>query len=83
MIGSLGFDGAAGNASRSLIRNRSQLKHRFTLTRAIHDRMPVIFDPRDVDRRLTGEIGPDALKPAQDDALRLLKVMSRWRRRGR
>jgi hypothetical protein len=26
MIGSLAFDGAAGNASRSLIRNRSQLK---------------------------------------------------------
>ena len=48
-----------------------------TLTRAIHDRMPAIFDPRDVNRWLTGEIGADALKPAPDDALRMWPVSRR------
>jgi putative SOS response-associated peptidase YedK len=53
-----------------------------TLTRAIHDRMPVIFDPRDVDRWLAGEIGADALKPAPDDALRIWPVSRRVNRTG-
>ena len=51
-----------------------------TLTRAIDDRMPVIFDPRDVDRWLTVEIGADALKPAPDDALRMRPVSRRVNR---
>ncbi len=44
--------------------------------------MPVIFDPRDVDRWLTGEIGADALKPAPDDALRMWAVSRRVNKTG-
>ena len=50
------------------------------LTRAIHDRMPVIFDQHDVDRWLTGKIGADALQPAPNDALRMWPVSRRVNR---
>ena len=44
--------------------------------------LPVIFDRRDVDRWLTGEIGADALKPAPEDALRMWPVSRRVNRTG-
>ena len=35
-----------------------------------HDRMPVLLSPEDFDRWLNGTIGPEALKPAAESALR-------------
>jgi putative SOS response-associated peptidase YedK len=40
-------------------------------TRAIHDRMPVVFAEPDLEPWLTGAAGPELLLPAPSEALRL------------
>src|SRR5215831_15605236 len=41
------------------------------LTRAIHDRMPVVLDKADVGRWLSGAAGTEVLRPAGGDSLRI------------
>jgi putative SOS response-associated peptidase YedK len=52
------------------------------LTRAIHDRMPVLIEPRDFGPWLSGEAGTELLRSAPDDALRLWPVSKRVNRTG-
>ena len=47
-----------------------------------HDRMPVLLGPEDFDGWLDGSFGPDALKPAAEEALREWIVSSRVNRTG-
>jgi putative SOS response-associated peptidase YedK len=47
-----------------------------------HDRMPVLLEAKDVDAWLGGSLGPDALKPAAEAALREWKVSPRLNRAG-
>ncbi len=52
------------------------------LTRIIHNRMPAILDPNDIDRWLACELGADALKPAPEDVLRMWPVSRRVNKTG-
>ena len=52
------------------------------LTRAIHDRMPVLIEPKDFGPWLSGEAGPELLRPAPDNHLRLWPVSKRVNRTG-
>ncbi len=47
-----------------------------------HDRMPVLLAEADFDGWLSGELGPDALKPAAESALREWVVSKRVNRTG-
>ncbi len=47
-----------------------------------HDRMPVLLDAEDFDGWLDGTLGPEALKPAAESALREWIVSSRVNRAG-
>lgn len=51
-------------------------------TRAIHDRMPVLLDPRHVAAWLSGDAGGELLKPTADDALRMWPVSKRVNKPG-
>jgi len=53
-----------------------------SLTRAIHDRMPVLIEPKDFGSWLSGESGTELLRPAPDDNLRLWPVSKRVNRTG-
>src|SRR5580692_2396567 len=50
------------------------------LTRAVHDRMPVLLEPHQIDAWLNGTTGTELLKPAADDALRMWPVSRRVNR---
>ena len=52
------------------------------LTRTIHDRMPVLIEPKDFEPWLSGEAGTELLRPASDDTLRLWPVSKRVNRTG-
>jgi putative SOS response-associated peptidase YedK len=39
------------------------------LAAKVHDRMPVLLQPKEFDRWLAGTVGTDLLKPAPDDYL--------------
>ena len=47
-----------------------------------HDRMPVLLEAKDFDAWLDGSLGPEALKPAPEEALREWKVSPRLNRTG-
>ncbi|RYC28907.1 SOS response-associated peptidase, partial [Lichenibacterium minor] len=47
-----------------------------------HDRMPVLLTPDDFDGWLSGELGPEVLKPAAESALREWGVSKRVNRTG-
>ena len=47
-----------------------------------HDRMPVLLAERDFDAWLSGEAGPDVLKPAAESALREWLVSRRVNKAG-
>jgi putative SOS response-associated peptidase YedK len=47
------------------------------LTREIHDRMPVLLQPHQIDAWVNGTAGAELLKPAADDALRIWPVSRR------
>jgi putative SOS response-associated peptidase YedK len=47
-----------------------------------HDRMPVLLEENDFDAWLDGSLGPDALKPAAESALREWTVSPRLNRTG-
>ena len=47
-----------------------------------HDRMPVLLGAEDFDGWLDGSLGPEALKPAVEEALREWIVSSRVNRTG-
>jgi len=49
---------------------------------AYHDRMPVLLAAKDFDAWLDGSLGPDALKPAAESALRAWPVSPRLNRTG-
>ena len=49
---------------------------------AYHDRMPVLLRPEDFDAWLNGTLGPEALKPAPESALREWPVSRRVNRAG-
>jgi putative SOS response-associated peptidase YedK len=46
-------------------------------TSKIHDRMPVILEPENIDPWLKGEAGTELMKPAPEDALRMWPVSKR------
>ncbi len=48
-----------------------------TLTRPIHDRMPVLLDKADIESWLNGTGGTELLRPATDDRLRMWPVSRR------
>lgn len=50
------------------------------LTSAIHDRMPVLIEPKDFGPWLSGEAGIELVRPAPDDTLRLWPVSKRVNR---
>ena len=50
------------------------------LTSAIHDRMPVLIEPKDFGPWLSGEAGIELVRPAPDDPLRLWPVSKRVNR---
>ena len=52
------------------------------LTRTIHDRMPVLIEPKDFGPWLSGEAGTELLQPAPDERLRLWPVSKRVNRTG-
>jgi putative SOS response-associated peptidase YedK len=52
------------------------------LTRAIHDRMPVVIDKADIGRWLNGEAGTELLRPAAEDRLRVWPVSRRVNKTG-
>jgi putative SOS response-associated peptidase YedK len=52
------------------------------LTRTIHNRMPVLIEPKDFRPWLNGEAGPELLRPAPDDTMRLWPVSKRVNRTG-
>jgi putative SOS response-associated peptidase YedK len=52
------------------------------LTRAIHDRMPVLLEPGDFAAWLGGAGGTSLLRPARDDRLRMWPVSRRVNRAG-
>jgi putative SOS response-associated peptidase YedK len=52
------------------------------LTRAIHDRMPVILEPADFKAWLCGNDGTTLLRPAADDKLRIWPVSRRVNKTG-
>jgi putative SOS response-associated peptidase YedK len=41
------------------------------LAAKVHDRMPVLLQPKEFDRWLAGTVGTDLLKPAPDDYLQV------------
>ena len=47
------------------------------LAAKVHDRMPVLLQPQDFDRWLSGEANADLLKPAADDYLQVWPVSRR------
>ena len=47
------------------------------LAAKIHDRMPVLLQPKDFDRWLTGTAGAELLKPAANDYLQAWPVSRR------
>jgi putative SOS response-associated peptidase YedK len=47
-----------------------------------HDRMPVLLQEADFDAWLNGSLGPQALKPAAEEALREWTVSPRLNRTG-
>lgn len=47
-----------------------------------HDRMPVLLTPDEMDGWLSGELGPEVLKPAPESALREWVVSKRVNRTG-
>ena len=49
---------------------------------AYHDRMPVLLGPDQIEAWLTGDAGPDLLKPAPEEALREWIVDARVNRTG-
>jgi putative SOS response-associated peptidase YedK len=52
------------------------------LTRVIHDRMPVLIEPRDFESWLNGAAGTELLRPAPDNRLRLWPISKRVNRTG-
>ena len=48
-----------------------------TLAARVHDRMPVLLQPKDFDRWLEGSAGTELLKPAPDDYLQVWPVSRR------
>ena len=52
------------------------------LTRAIHDRMPVVLDQADIGRWLSGEAGTELLRPAAEVRLRMWPVSRRVNKTG-
>jgi putative SOS response-associated peptidase YedK len=52
------------------------------LTRAIHDRMPVVLDRADIGPWLNGAAGIELLKPAAEDRLSLWPVSRRVNKTG-
>ncbi|HWN48929.1 MAG TPA: SOS response-associated peptidase family protein [Xanthobacteraceae bacterium] len=53
-----------------------------TLTRTIHDRMPVLLDKADIEPWMSGAAGAKLLRPAADDRLRLWQVSRRFNKTG-
>jgi putative SOS response-associated peptidase YedK len=53
-----------------------------SITRAIHDRMPVLIEPKDFGPWLSGAAGTELLGPAPDDYLRLWPASKRVNRTG-
>ena len=51
-------------------------------TRAVHNRMPVLLDRPDLEAWLTGAAGPEVLRPAAEDRLRMWPVSRRVNRTG-
>jgi putative SOS response-associated peptidase YedK len=47
-----------------------------------HDRMPVLLEVKDFDAWLDGSLGPEALKPPPEAALREWKISPRMNRTG-
>ncbi len=47
------------------------------LAAKVHDRMPVLLQPQDFDRWLSGTAGTELLKPAPDDYLQVWPVARR------
>ena len=47
-----------------------------------HDRMPVLLEAKEFDGWLDGSLGPEALKPALEEALPEWKVAPRLNRTG-
>jgi putative SOS response-associated peptidase YedK len=56
-----------------IIVNQQQNK-RTALTRTIHDRMPVLIEPKDFASYLSGETGTELLRVVPDDRLHLWPV---------
>ena len=52
------------------------------LTRAIHDRMPVVLDKADIGPWLNGAAGTELLRPAAEDRLRMWPVSKRANKTG-
>ena len=52
------------------------------LTRAIHDRMPVVLDKADIRPWLNGEADTELLRPAAEDRLRMWPVSRRVNKTG-
>jgi putative SOS response-associated peptidase YedK len=52
-------------------------RYQRALTAKVHDRMPVLLQPQDFDRWLTGTPGTELLKPAPDDYLQVWPVARR------
>jgi putative SOS response-associated peptidase YedK len=53
-----------------------------TLTRPIHDRMPVLLDKADIESWLNGAGGTEPLRPAAEDRLRMWPVSRRVNKTG-
>ena len=53
-----------------------------TLTRPIHDRMPVLLDKADIESWLNGTAGTELLRPAAEDRLRMWPVSRRVNKTG-
>ena len=47
------------------------------LAAEVHDRMPVLLQPKDFDRWLTGTVGAELLRPAANDYLQAWPVSRR------
>jgi putative SOS response-associated peptidase YedK len=56
--------------------------HANEMTRAIHDRMPVVLDKPNIGPWLSGEAGTELLRPAAEDRLRMWPVSRRVNKTG-
>jgi putative SOS response-associated peptidase YedK len=53
-----------------------------TLTRPVHDRMPVLLDKADIESWLSGAAGAELLRPAVKDRVRIWPVSRRVNKTG-